>query len=183
MSHTWFLRVWISPSDCGIPSLWTTLGLFLLHFARLLGAKTAKKVQVIVHIKPRIDTAEMKTYILTYCKWSLQAFYLSKSSLLVHHKVRYLKKNLTYCTPTAQFVAPNPAVCSCSQPCCKPCATQKHIEILISIISKTSFATIQDNLVHPGSGVIIFDLEYLVLVKESTCLYDYIHDYVLYMYI
>ena len=184
VSHTWFLRVWISPSDCGIPSLWTTLGLFLLHFARLLGAKTAKKVQVIVHIKPRIDTAEMKTYILTYCKWSLQAFYLSKSSLLVHHKVRYLKKNLTYCTPTAQFVAPNPAVCSCSQPCCKPCAkTQKHIGTLLSIISKTSFATIQDNLVHPGSGVIIFDLEYLVLVKESTCLYDYIHDYVLYMYI
>ena len=121
MSHTWFLRVWIP-----VRRLWTTLGLFPLHFARLLGAKTAKKVQVIVHIKPRIDTAEMKTY----CKWFLQAFYLSKSSLLVHHQIRYLKKNLKYRTPTAQVVAPNPAVCSCSQPCCKPSAkTQKHIDL------------------------------------------------------
>ena len=59
---------------------------------------------------------------------------------------------------------------------------QKRKSTLISIISQTSFATIQDNLVlHPGSGVIIFDLAYLVLVKESTCLYNY--TIMLYLYI
>ena len=181
VSHTWFLRVWISPSDCGIPSLWTTLGLFLLHFARLLGAKTAKKVQVIVHIKPRIEHRGKwrRIYWLTangLCKHSIcqSHHYLFIIKFATSRRIWHTALQLL-----SLWLQIQPFAVALSH----VANLVKRKSTLISI-SKTSFIPslqFRTILVHPGSGVIIFDLEYLVLVKESTCLYNHIHNYVLYM--
>ncbi len=89
VSHTWFLRVWISR-----PTTVDHSGFVPVAFCQTARGQDCQEGPG--HCPYQASYRHSGNEDLLYCKWFLQAFYLSKSSLLVHHQIRYLKKNLKY---------------------------------------------------------------------------------------